>query len=348
MIPTRPELMDESWLEKRLGAPPDTLRSFEHEAVGTGQMCDSFRLTLDWDGHAGPPTIIAKCPSLDEASRHVAKLVHNYELEISWYRDLAANNEVHCPHCFHAEIEANGIDFALLLQDVAPARQGDQLAGVSENALLAAIDELAILHAAYWNSPLLEQLLWLEYGAANKELVRQMLPGLYAGFRDRYADRLSPDILEMGDRLVACIDRYLDYEPHALTITHGDYRLDNLLFAKGQRVFIVDWQTAGVGCGLADLSYLVGTSIADPALRKVGEKPWFDHYLKCLHESGIIPDVEIAWDEYRRYAFSGFIMAIFASMNVERTERGDEMFAVMAERPARQALDLDSLDLLQH
>ena len=32
--------------------------------------------------------------------------------------------------------------------------------------------------------------------------------------------------------------------------------------------------------------------------------------------------------------------------NVERTERGDEMFAVMAERPARQALHLDSLSLL--
>ena len=40
------------------------------------------------------------------------------------------------------------------------------------------------------------------------------------------------------------------------------------------------------------------------------------------------------------------LMAIFASMNVERTERGDEMFAVMAERPAWQALDLDSLSLL--
>ena len=40
------------------------------------------------------------------------------------------------------------------------------------------------------------------------------------------------------------------------------------------------------------------------------------------------------------------MMAIFASMNVERTERGDEMFAVMAERPARQALALGSLEML--
>jgi hypothetical protein len=39
-------------------------------------------------------------------------------------------------------------------------------------------------------------------------------------------------------------------------------------------------------------------------------------------------------------------MAIIAAMNVVRTKRGDEMFAVMAERPARQALTLDSLSLL--
>ena len=45
-------------------------------------------------------------------------------------------------------------------------------------------------------------------------------------------------------------------------------------------------------------------------------------------------------------ALSGYFMAVFASMSVERTARGDEMFAVMAERPARQALALGSLDLL--
>jgi hypothetical protein len=52
------------------------------------------------------------------------------------------------------------------------------------------------------------------------------------------------------------------------------------------------------------------------------------------------------WQDYRLGALSGYFMAVFASMSVERTERGDEMFAVMAERPARQAIALQSLDLL--
>ena len=347
MIPTHPDEMDRSWIEEKLGAPSGSLASVAPAPVGTGQMCDSFRLTLDWESHDGPATIVAKCPSTDEASRNIAKLVHNYELEISWYRDLAAGNNVNCPHCYHAEIAENGVDLALLLADVAPATQGDQLKGAGDAQLIAAIDELAILHAHYWNSAELEKHAWLQYGSTNKELVRQMLPSLYVGFRERYTGRLAPEILEMGDELIAGINGYLDYEPHALTITHGDFRLDNLLFAPNERVVVVDWQTVGVGCGAADLSYLVGTSIADPKLRANGERSWFDHYIASLQSHGALPDVDRCWNEYRRYAFSGFIMAIFASMNVERTERGDEMFAVMAERPARQALHLDSLTLLQ-
>jgi aminoglycoside phosphotransferase (APT) family kinase protein len=151
----------------------------------------------------------------------------------------------------------------------------------------------------------------------------------------------------MGDALVAHIDRYLDWPGFAQTVTHGDYRLDNLLFAPGERTVIVDWQTVGKGSGLSDLAYLIGTSIADPAARAASERQWVGRYLAKLEQAGISAEFDSAWTEYRVFAFSGFIMAVFASMNVERTQRGDEMFAVMAERPARQALHLDSLTLLQ-
>jgi hypothetical protein len=65
-----------------------------------------------------------------------------------------------------------------------------------------------------------------------------------------------------------------------------------------------------------------------------------------LRAKGIDADPETLWTDYRIGALSGYFMAVFASMSVERTARGDEMFAVMAERPARQALALGSLDLL--
>lgn len=55
---------------------------------------------------------------------------------------------------------------------------------------------------------------------------------------------------------------------------------------------------------------------------------------------------ERCWREYRRQAFGGVLMTIVASMVVERTARGDEMFLTWLARAAQQVLDLDVLDLL--
>lgn len=113
---------DRSWGIRPIGAPEGALADFSAKTIGTGQMCDSFRLTLDWDGHDGPGCIIVKCPSANADSRHIAKTLHNYALEISWYRDLADEIPVTCPPCYHAEIADNEVDFALLLGDMTPAR----------------------------------------------------------------------------------------------------------------------------------------------------------------------------------------------------------------------------------
>ncbi len=347
MIPTQPEQFTTEWLAERLGAPAGSLSGFDATPIGTGQMCDSFRLTLDWNSHDGPATIVAKCPSTNEDSRRIARTVHNYTLEISWYRDLADEIPVNCPPCYHAEIAENEEDFALLLADMTPADQGDQLVGASLAQIEAAIGEAAKLHAPLWNNPRLQDYPWLGYGKGNKELVRALLPGLYQGFRARYLGRLSGDILKMGDAYVARLDSYLDHEPSALTITHGDFRVDNLLFNPDTgAVTVVDWQTVGLGVGVGDIAYLIGTSMADPDQRAAGERRLVERYVALLNDAGAPADPETCWQEYRRHAFSGFSMAVFASMNVVRTTRGDEMFAVMAERPARQILDLDSLGLL--
>jgi Phosphotransferase enzyme family len=338
--------MTVSWIEQRIGAPAGSLSKMTYSAVGTGQMCDSFRLHLVWNDFAGPLTVIAKCPSADPHSRNIAAMVRNYELEISWYRSLAASTPVNCPHCYHAEIADNGIDFALLLADCAPAKQGDQLAGADLQSIKAAIAEMAALHASHWNGPELDAHDWLHFGRANKEIVRQLMPTLYPEFCTRYRGRLNDEILAMGQHLVEHIGDYLDAVPAALTVVHGDFRLDNLLFETDGGVTVVDWQTVGIGSPMADLAYLIGTSIADPAVRAAEEAALFGYYCDLIEARGVSFARQPLWQDYRRYAYSGFIMAVFASMNVARTPRGDEMFAVMAERPSMQVMSLNSAELL--
>lgn len=345
-FPTSPEAMSPAWLAEKLGQDAGALSGFTATRVGTGQMCDSFRLTLDWARAVdAPATVVAKCPSHDEASRNIAKLTGTYVKEVSWYRELAAGSGVAAPTCHHAEIADDEVDFVLILSDLAPARQGDQLAGLGLAGLAPCIEAAAGLHALLWNDARLETLPWLSRD--NADVISALFPQLYAGFRERYATRLDVETLDLGAGIIDRLDAYLTRVPAARTIVHGDLRIDNILFAPdGDRCWLVDWQTLGRGSGATDLAYLVGTSIADPFERAAADRPAFDHWIAALRQRGIAADAEALWTDYRIGALSGYFMAVFASMSVERTTRGDEMFAVMAERPARQALALGSLDLL--
>ncbi|MBI3439636.1 MAG: phosphotransferase [Proteobacteria bacterium] len=346
-VPTDPAAFTTEWLAASLGAPRGSLRDFASKAVGTGQMSKSYRLALDWDDFQGPASVIAKCPSLDAKTRAIAQTMKCYTLELGWYRELAREAQVACPRCLHLESANDDLDFVLLLEDLAPAQAGDQLAGASIKQIETALKQAARLHAPFWGNGRADAYEWLRPNENATGMIRMLLPTLYPQFRERYAPRLSPDILEMGKAFVAKLDGYLTRAPTATTVQHRDFRIDNILFAPGdERAFIVDWQTLGMGAGASDVAYLIGTSIADPAVRAREERRFVEFYARELAELGVAADADALWREYRLYAFSGFLMAVLASMNVERTERGDEMFAVMAERPAWQILALDSLSLL--
>lgn len=345
-FPMSPDEMSRDWIAGLFGETGDRLRGFTAKPIGTGQMCLSFRLALDWaDVVNAPATIVAKCPATDEASRHVAALTGTYIKEVSWYRHFAEGSGVAAPRCYHADIADNEVDFILILSDLAPAVQGDQLAGRDLAGLHATIDAAAALHALRWGSEELGDHSWLVRD--NKPVIRQLFPQFYAGFLDRYQGRLAPEVLALGAGIVERLERFLEREPDVPTLVHGDMRIDNILFSPdGTKSWLVDWQTLAKGSGASDLAYLIGTSIADPDERAAADRPAFDLWISALKRRGISPDEQALWREYRIGALSGYFMAVFASMSVARTERGDEMFAVMAERPARQALALGSLDLL--
>ena len=71
-----------------------------------------------------------------------------------------------------------------------------------------------------------------------------------------------------------------------------------------------------------------------------------DRYAAAIRASGIDLSDEAAWDGYVLGSAGGYLMAMLASQIVERTDRGDEMFAVMAERHAAQVRHVGLLDRL--
>ena len=240
-------------------------------------------------------------------------------------------------------------DGILLLEDMHPAKQIPQMDGCSNDEVAMVLKEAAALHKSYWNDETLLTYPWLTYGISEerKKFASELLPAVYPEWKNRYEGRISKDICEMGDTLLANYDKYADVREGPMTLVQGDLRLDNLLFTdENNRAILLDWQTAAVGLPLNDVAYCISTSFREPSDRANNEKDLVKGYYDLLEVSDTYT-FEQAWDDYRRASFVGFLMAVLSAMIVERTDRGDEMFAVMAERSAWQALHLDALSFLE-
>ena len=351
-IADTPDALTADWLSEVLSAPLGGAKvtGVALQPVGTGQMCDTFRLTLTYGCAASPAppgSVVAKLPSADPTSRATALALGSYENEVRFYQELAPRLKIRTPRLFHADIDVETASFVLLLEDLSPASPGDQLAGCSPEEARAAVTELVGLHAPLWGDPSLSDLPWLHRDrSAQQQFLLGMLPVWWDGFRERYADVLGPEVHEAGAQLFSKLADYILGDTEPWTVVHGDYRLDNLLFAAPDgaqpTVTVLDWQTVTHGPALNDVAYFIGAGLLVED-RRVHERDLVQLYHEGLVGAGVEGyGWERCWKDYSRGTWSGLVMAIAASMLVERTERGDEMFMAMAHRHARHALDLDA------
>lgn len=310
-------------------------------------MSESRRLQLTFTESCDLPTsMIAKFPSVDEKSRQTGRLTRCYEVEASFYRDLHEALDVSAPRCFHVERDEESDDFLLLLEDFAPCRQGDQIAGCTPDEARACVDELVKLHGPLWNSAFLTSLGWLNRSESRDRSQSQtLMHTLFPGFIERYHDWLTPEARLIGEQFVADSGSYFRRTLPHRTVVHGDFRLDNLLFRDGG-VGVVDFQTVTHACGAQDLAYFVGAGLTTQ-VRRDHEHELVHHWVDGLRGYNVSIDFDDAWLEYRRFTFAGYVMAVIASMIVKQTDRGDDMFVAMANRHAQHAVDLDSLDAVR-
>ena len=347
-LPVHPENFNTNFISEKLGFLPNTLKDFSFQAVGSGQVGDSYRLSLDWNNNEGPETIIAKCSAKDLTSRQTAKNMNLYEIEAYWYNQYGNKIPIRCPEAYFVGLDKKDIgNFIMFMEDLSPARQISQMAGCNVNDIRLALDEVVLLHKAHWDDNNLSKIKCLNYGKDRKKFIKQFLIEIYPDWCSRYKDRIDKSILEMGKSLIDRYDSYIEIKTEPIVLSHGDFRLDNMLFYDNNgRVAVLDWQTLSAGVPMADIAYCISTSFSDSNDRKIHEESLVSRYLKKLNlDDGVYP-YELAWRDYRRCSFIGFLMGVISSMLVERTERGDEMFAVMVERSGKQAIELESLSLI--
>ena len=316
------------------------------EPIGTGQIADSARLSITWGhGTPGPDTLVAKVTAASEESRQAGMTTRTYEVEVGFYSSLAAELPVRTPRCYWAGFDPSQAAYGVVLEDVAPAHQGDQVGGCSIDEAAAALDELALLHAPRWGDTNLESLSWLHVGGRDRGSGLGGILGMFLpGFLERYESRMTPEVVQLIPRFLEVMDHYGGGLDGPKTVLHGDFRNDNLMFGL-DRVVVLDWQTVSLGAALSDVSYFLGGSLL-PDDRRAHEEKLVRGYFDKIRSLGVDMDWDRCWLDYRRYAFAGLIMAMFASMVVTRTDRGDAMFIAMADRAGVHALDMDSLSLI--
>ncbi|MEY4197377.1 MAG: hypothetical protein RL482_1469 [Actinomycetota bacterium] len=313
--------------------------------IGTGQMAESYRVKFLQESGEKIESVVVKVPSQNVNSRSASRATRCYELETSFYSSLRNSLKVDTPKCFHVWYDALSDDFVLVLEDIKNANQGDQITGATVEQADAAINQLVNLHAPMWGSEKLNQIEWLPKHSLNVATgTSQLLRSVFAGFAERFSDKVNSEIISLGERLVSKIDRYYGAFPTLLTVAHRDFRLDNLLFTpQGNKigVKVVDWQTVGAMPGASDLGYFIGASFTVEGRRDY-EQTLVQSYCERLAAQKIDVSNNEIWAQYRLLGTSGYIMAIVASMLVKQTDRGDAMFAVMANRHGQQMLDLET------
>lgn len=345
MIPAGVGDLTPAWLGAVFGAAVDAV---EVTPIGTGQIADSVRLAITWaESRDGlPSSVVVKTTTASAASKAAAMATRTYEVEAGFYNDLASTLAVRTPRCWWAGHDAESGAYAVVLEDLAPAVQGDQVAGCSVDDAALALDEAALLHGSRWGDPALSSLPWLDRRTLEGSGgVSGLLQALLPGFLERYGGRLSPGVVELAERFVARSGVYGGEHHGARTVVHADFRVDNLMFGR-ERVCVLDWQTVGLGAALSDVSYFLGGSLL-PEARRANERDLLRAYRERLTgQAGVQLTWDECWSDYRRFAFGGLVMSIIASMIVTRTERGDGMFVAMADRAALHAIDVDAEELL--
>jgi hypothetical protein len=353
-----PDQLTPAWLTEVLrssGAVSEAaeIASFTPTRIGTGKLGDNIRFDLEWTGDTEhtPASVVGKFASTDPTSRQAGLMTGIYVREIFFFKELSSRVKMRIPFCHYADIDMTTGAFAVIMEDIRPARQGSQVDACSVDESALAMEQLALLHASMWQAPDLHDHEWLTARSLNGgEGLASIYEALVPQFLTQYEHRLSERAAAAAERFTPLVGTWLctdDAGP--LTLLHGDYRLENMLFGDGPGappLTTVDWQTVAVGAGPSDAAYFLGAGLHTED-RRTHERALLEVYRQGLVAQGVELSEEDCWRSYRVNAFAGLHMAVVASVLVGRTEHGDEMFLAMAERHSAHVDDMDAWDLVR-
>ena len=359
---TRPALIsshDEitaDWLTQVMSSKGDdvVVESFVRRPVGegVGMMALIELVDLTYSKGSGPATVVVKLATTNEANRGVAATFDIYRREALFYRDVADVTAAATPAVYFADAE-DSMSFVIVLEDLGEYRLGDQLIGCGLEDAEVSVVEVAKLHASFWGDVDRPEFDFVPYEVPSRH-GDALLEGAKVGWDpmvEAFGDVVPEFMQDVRERFLAAarsMQEWLVTTP--ITLSHGDYRLDNLFFGQApdhEPIMIIDWQGFLRSKGVRDIAYLVSQSMPIED-RRAHERHLVERWHSTLVEFGVTDySAEQAWEDYRRAVLAMWIVVVVIAGTLDSTnERGKAWMTEMIRRSAATIEDLDLLALL--
>jgi len=328
-----------------------TVTSVATERIGEGVGILSIlqRVTPTYSGATkAPKSIVVKYPTDDQVQRGTADALAFYIREIVFYRDCAPSAPFKTAKCYGQAIENDNTNFTIAMEDISHYRPLNQLDGVSLSDAKIMLEKLADFHAMWWNSPKLPAMQDIFPPMLNP-IYETVIPMLWAqGWPnvEKYAGHLLPDsVRHIGGIWAEKVSWMLTNLMAPMTLCHGDYRADNMMF-DGNEPVVIDYQICGTGSGIFDVGYFISQSIATKE-RRGHDRELVDLYLDRLETHGITIDRDEMWRQYLvAIVFCvNYGVTVFAGY-AEQNERGQQLVNDMLLRALDCVADNDALKVI--
>lgn len=360
-IPERGSALTADWMGQALAAggasnlPAITNMEVEDIGAGAGALSEILRCTLRYedDGPGVPGSVVVKLSSSDNKSLRIARLLGMYRREYSCFRQLAPHLPIGLPALLYGDWEEAGHRFVLVLEDLRGMEAMDQISGASAARARRAIRGIAELHGQFWNR--LDRPPVASFLASVRPPRRSVSQLLYLiclapcmkRFGSLFSNKMQHLAKAYGPRVAIHMDE-LDAGPR--TLTHGDFRLENMFFGDGQSdaFTVIDWQAAGiVGNGLYDVAYFMVTSVPSEVRRDI-ERDALKEYHEIVCGMGARDfSWEDCWSRYRQSVLNMLVPCVCACGGLDMTNpRMRALGEKLVQRTLVAIEDLDAHEFL--
>jgi len=272
-----------------------SVKSIEKKIIGEGKglLSSVVQVKIEYDTlqKDAPTSVVVKIEPEEGEFKEFGDELNAFQREIRFYKEVAANLSIRLPKIYYTV--DNPPAYSMVMEDLSSYIPGDQIAGMHEKQVLTTVEEIARIHARYWENRALEELTWMPY----MNNISDSYVNNWQSFVENFGYCLNDESKELCAKLALSIDWKKDeIMRRPKTIVHSDLREDNLLFpppGEDKSILILDWQITVKSIGTFDVARLLGGS--ELAQERKGHelqvlRRWYD----TLLEEGV---KDYTWDD---------------------------------------------------